>query len=609
MANFKTKKTTTPTTISKFLGLNTGETGDTQIKLGESGNMDNFYITSDYKLKKMYGYKCIYEFEKPIRGVYGTTLKNKGYLIVATGGSLYYFLQEDLEDETKKDTLEPTLIGSISDADVSFFEFNNYVYIIGGGYYKWDGTFLEKVEGYVPLIFISSNPTSGTGTVYDELNMLTGKKHQTFNGDGKTTVYKLAQSDVSSIYKVLVNGAETNQYTVDLKAGTVTFETAPDSAMDNVDIYWEKNDGDRYIIENMKYGTIFGGDTDSRVFLYGNDSCKNRTYFSGNEDGVPGVEYFPAANQVDVGPSNYALTDLTRQYDRLLATTNKPEAYYMTISTENLTIQINSTNTTTRLVPSVTTYPLNEAHGNMAYAQGQVLNNYPLTIDKSGLTLWKATNVRDEKNIQIVSERIQHDLNNMIMSGFKTVELQDDSQMWIGQGYTIFIYNYGNDTFSRIKIKNEIKQFSELNKKIYMTTLDNKVMQWDKTYTKYDNEIIKSHWEMNFSDFEAFYLRKTMQKVWILMQPAVKASADIGYISNLMTGAVKKYISYELNTGFDNLDFSNFSFKISTNPQPFKLKIKAKKFTNLKIVIDNEEETACTILGIALKVQKFGESK
>jgi hypothetical protein len=59
----------------------------------------------------------------------------------------------------------------------------------------------------------------------------------------------------------------------------------------------------------------------------------------------------------------------------------------------------------------------------------------------------------------------------------------------------------------------------------------------------------------------------------------------------------------------DDVDFSDFSFQVSNNPQPFRLKLKAKKFTNLKITIDNKERTDCTILALSLRVETGGESK
>ena len=358
----------------------------------------------------------------------------------------------------------------------------------------------------------------------------------------------------------------------------------------------------------MKYGTIFGGDIDTRVFLYGNPTCQNRTYYSGLVNGTPSVEYFPATAQVDVGPSNFALTDLTRQYDRLLATTNRPEAYYLTIGTESLPVTLVDNTQTTRLVPSVSTYPLNEIHGNIAPGQGQLIDNYPVTVDRHSLTLWKATNVRDEKNMEDISQRIKDDLIGLDMTKFKTFDYQSANQLWFGYNKDYYIYNYFNKTFSRLNLLNNMTGFSDVRDILYSSDDEGKLYKWAERFNTFDGEKINAHWEMNFDDFGASYLRKSMNRLWVLMQPQENSSAEIGFISNKKESSTKKRIEYKLQL-FNNVDYSDFSFKISSNPQPFRLKMKAKKFTNLKITIDNNEETDCTILQLALKVESFGESK
>lgn len=572
--------------------------------------MTNFFITNDYKLRKICGYKTFYNSSKPIRGMYSTNLGGTEYLLVATDGKLYYFTKSQLDDEEHWSTLTPTLIGSIPDNEVSFFTFDKKVYILCGKYMSWDGTTLKEVEGYTPLVFINTPPAGG-GLIYDEINMLSAKKHQTFNGDGTSKDFYIAQKSVTSIDKVLVDGEEktlTTDYTVDTTNGIVSFINAPQQAMDNVDIYWTLDDGDRDIIEGMKFGTIFGGDLDTRVFLYGNPACQNRTYFSGLEDGVPSVEYFPATAQVDIGPSNFALTDLTRQYDRLLATTNRPEAYYLSISTETLNVVLSDNSTATRLVPSVSTYPLNEIHGNVAPGQGQLIDNYPVTIDKNALIMWKATNVRDEKNMEDISQKIRDDLNKLDLKLFKTLDHQSENQLWFGEADKIYIYNYYNKTFSRLKIADYLRCFADLGNNVYMGTNSGKIVKWADNFTTYDEEIIDAYWEMNFSDFDTAYLRKTMNRLWVLMQPQGESSADIGYITNRNESVTKKHIKYKVQV-LNDVDFANFSFKISNNPQPFRLKMKAKKFTNLKITIENSEKTDCTILQLDLKIESFGESK
>ena len=599
MATLPQQKTIEPITIDKFLGLNLSNTGDTQIKLGESGNMNNFYITNDFKLRKMYGYKSFYNFGTPIKGMMPAVLNKIHYLLVATGGKLYYFLSDELDNEEDWDNLQPHEIGTIGNEDCSFFTFNNKVYILCGKYMSWDGTTLKEVEGYIPKVFIST-PPSGGGTEFEQINMLTGKKHQTFNGDGSSTTYKLAEKNIDSVDKVEVDGEEIIEYTTDLIEGTVTFTTAPSQNMDNVDIYWNKDNGNRSKIEKMRFGTIFGGDVDTRVFLYGNPDEQNRIRYSAPEDGIPSVEYFETFSQLDIGPKNFAVTDLTRQYDRLLVTTNKPEAYYLSISM----IQIDEETSAS----SIQTFPLNEAHGNIAMGQGQVINNDPVTIENGAIIRWKSTNVRDERNMSDISQKIKLDLIGMNLVNTKTLDHQSENQYWICIGNKIYIYNYYNDTYSKVTISDDLSQISDLDGVVYMATDQGKLVRFGEEFDDFDGNIINARWEMDFYDFGTPYLRKTMKKLWVLMQPQSKASATIGYISNKNESPIKKNIEYSL-VFLDNVDFSNFSFQISNNPQPFRLKLKAKKFTNLKIIIENIEKTDCTILALSLRVETGGESK
>ena len=609
MATVPVQKAIDPVTINKFLGLNLSNTGDTQIKLGESGNMNNFYITNDYKLRKMFGYKCFYDFEDEIDGMYSAIINNVHYLLVAVDSKLYYFTQAQLENEEAWDTITPTLIGTIGTGDCSFFTFGGKVYILSGKYQSWDGTNLVEVEGYVPRVFFNAPPAGG-GDEYEYMNLLTPKRYMEFNADGTSATYQLPQSNVDSIYKVMVNGVDqtlTTDYTVNTTNGTVTFTAGhiPASGMNNVSIYWSKNHNQRQYIEKMKFGTIFGGDVDTRVFLYGDPTEKNRIRYSVPQlddeyNGHPSVEYFTPFSKLEAGPANFAVTDLTRQYDRLLITTNKPEAYYLTLSM----IQLDETTTTT----SVQTFPLNEAHGNIAMGQGQVLNNDPVTIEKGAIIKWKSTNVRDERNMSDISQRIKLDLNDLYLNTAKTLDYSAYNQYWLCSTNKVYIYNYLNDTFSRITLAHDLSQIAELNDNVYMATDTGKLMKFGDQFDDFDGTTINATWEMNFYDFEVPYLRKTMRKIWVLLQPQAKASATIGYISNKNESPVKKRIEYSL-VFFDDVDFGDFSFQVSNNPQPFRLKLKAKKFTNLKITVENKEKTDCTILALSLRVETGGESK
>lgn len=599
MANISSGNKKDIFTLEKFLGLNLSNTGDTQIKEGESGNMTNWYITSDYKLKKFYGYKQIYKFDSKPQGMYSTTINNVKYLLIAIGGHLYSILEESLVDESTWETLVPVDLGELEDSPTTFFSFDKKVYILNGNKYRcWDGVTLREVEGYIPLVFISTPPAGG-GTAFESINLLTGKKHQTFNGNGTDKIFQLAENNILSIEKVIVNAIEITNYTVDLNTGKVTLKTAPTEAMDNVDIYWTGINNDRDFIDKMRAAIIFGGGVDTRVFLYGNEDEQNRIRYSSIANKVPSVEYFPAVNQIDIGANNFAVTDLRRHYDRLLVTTNKPDAYY--ISLDSLDIEGYTT-------LSPITYPLNEVHGNIAFAQGQVINNDPVTIEENSIIRWKSTSVRDERNANDISERIKKDIVDISLKNAITLDYQKESQLWICCNDDLYIYNYYNDTFSRIKLAHSFDKLVLFNNEIYGLTEDGIMVKFSENYQTFNGEIIKAHWEMNFSDFKAEYLRKNMNRVWILMQPQGHCSADIGYITNRNELAVKKHIEYSVAV-LDDVDFANFSFAVSSNPQPFRLKLKAKKFTNLKMIIDNEEETDATILALTLRYEYGGESK
>ena len=603
MSTIPTNTDIAPYVIKKFLGLNLTSTGDTQILDGESGNMSNFVITDDYKLRKCDGYKKVYNFGNQVKGMYACSTPSGMVLLLVSLGNLYEIPQSVLDDDTSWEDNPPILIGSVGNYDTTFFSFDKKVYILNGHkYYSFDITTetLSEVEGYTPLVYFNASPDGG-GDEYDQINMLSPKKHMTFNGDGVHNVYQLAQKNIDSVDKVIVNGSEVQSadYQVDLANGTVTFDAEPSSGTDNVDIYWSKNDGNRHIIEEMKAGIVYGGDVDTKVFLYGSESTPNRIYYSATANGAPSVEYFPATNQVDIGPSNFAVTDLTRQYDRLIATTNKPEAY---------TIGIDLINVNGYETPSVVTLPLNEVHGNIAFAQGQVINNDPVTIENGQIIKWKSTTIRDERNMEVISEKIKDDLVSMDLKYCKTCDFQDKNQLWLSLGNKVYIYNYFNKTYSRLMLPIDTDLLQIVGKNMYMTDIRGNLYKFDENYQTFDDEIINAHWEMNFSNFGMSYLRKTMRKIWVLLQPQASASAEIGYITNINESPVKKTISYKL-TFFDDLDFSDFSFKVSINPQPFRLKLKAKKLTNLKVTIDNENEDDCTILELALKLEANGESK
>ena len=85
--------------------------------------MNNFIITDDYKLRKVEGYKSVYDFNSQITGTYTFNTGSETYLLIVVDGKLYKIPQTKLDDDSTWETLTPTLIGSVGDYDTTFFSF------------------------------------------------------------------------------------------------------------------------------------------------------------------------------------------------------------------------------------------------------------------------------------------------------------------------------------------------------------------------------------------------------------------------------------------------------------------------------------------------------
>lgn len=583
MAYIQTTSQPSPTSIDNFLGLNMNETGDTQLKLGEASKMKNFRITKNYKLTKMNGYKKKYEASGSIRAQWVGKLGIEEINVYVAGGKIYN---------------NGTEIGTITDDVTSIFEFDQKLYFINGHEYKvWNGAELKDVEGYIPLVKIATTP-QGVGTDYEPINLLTGKKHQTFSSDGTEKDFYLLETNVTSIDKVLVNGTETT-VTKDLTNGKVTFSTAPTQGVDNVDVYWTKTDTNRNLILKNKYFQKYGLANDTRVFLYGNEEAKNRIYFSDLASGVPSVEYFPATNFLDIGSSNEYVTDISRQYDRLIIS-KETETYYSTYEA--------ITDSTGQSIITFPVYPLNSSHGMVAKGQGQLLDNYVTTIDSS-IVMWTNTNTKDERNAEIISQRVQEWLNEKDLTKAKTLDYQELKEYWLAVDNEIMIYNYGNSTFYLLEIPHKITSLTSYQGIIYFGTEDGKIMKFNEDTTTYDGEIIEAIWESGFYDFEVEYKRKTMRILWITLKPYSNTSLVINYTSDRETGTDEKEISASYFS-YVFLNYGNFTYNTNQVIKPYRIKLKAKKFAFLKLILSNKkEDEKVTINSIAIQKSYGGNVK
>ena len=577
--------------IDKFLGENVSLTGDTNLLNGELSLCENAKITPEYKIRKREGYKQLFApLTMPIKGQWSGLIGGIFYHLFACNGHLYKTIAGVNTD-----------LGTLTDEKTNFFYFGTKLYIQNKHEYKsFDGTNLIDVVGYVPKIFIGT-PNTGGGTAYENINLLNGSVHQTFNADGIATVFTLSQSNINTLDKVLVNGALmilTTDYTADLVTGKVTFVVVPIVGQDNIDIYWTKGIGARSEITGYTQAILFGGTNDTRVHLYGNGT--NVITFSGLADGVPSAEYFPALNTSVIGSSEFPIKSILKQYDRMIISTTKASFYSIYDFSNN--------------IASFPVYPLNDKAG--ALQQGQLILNNPFLINSSVIEI-VSTNVRDERNVVNKSGRVQPLLDAIDLKTAITFDYEDLNEYWVCVSNIAYIYNYGNDTWYHYVLNDIPSSFTVIDGVLYMGTSLGLIMEWAEynkvgQIPKYltDNSIvIHTRVESGFMDFGISYKRKFLNFGWIGLKPETRSVCFIEWQSDYDSSNDIEPIYYSL-LDFDDIDFNDFTFLVNYNPQPFTVKLKAKKFAYFKLILKNDSlNETMTILNINLPAIVGGNTK
>ena len=201
----------------------------------------------------------------------------KGEMVAHVGNALWY------DDGFR-------LRGDMNELPSKGFIFNDKLYIKDGkNYICCDGNGLPKdvcEEAYVPTTTIARKP-SGGGTQYEDVNLISDYRKNSFLAEGKSTVYLLDAMSIDEVTEVKVNGQtiDASQYTVDLYAGKVTFKTAPavpnTDGQDNVEITFKKRvPGYKERILHCTLLQVF----DNRVFFSGNPDYPNYVWHCSLDD-------------------------------------------------------------------------------------------------------------------------------------------------------------------------------------------------------------------------------------------------------------------------------------------------------------------------------------
>ena len=232
---------------------------------------DSLNVWKDYKetesIRTRPGMRLRESFTEAVHGIY---FYNDS-LIVHSGTKLYKVTGDEHE----------VLYDGVSNSSGNSFVYEGVFYFKDGGHYlQYDGETIKDVVGYIPTTTIARKPIGG-GTKYEDVNMLSPYRKNSFLSDGGSFDYYLDTMNIDSDYLPVVTCNDevvsTDEYEVDYVEGKITFSNyAPDAPLtdgqDNVIIEFKKTvPGYRENILNSTLLQIF----DNRVFFSGNKDYPN----------------------------------------------------------------------------------------------------------------------------------------------------------------------------------------------------------------------------------------------------------------------------------------------------------------------------------------------
>jgi hypothetical protein len=534
--------------IKKFLGVNENPDGDTKLKLGEAISSLNWRITKDNHLQKRPGYGVFADLgDTPVLGAWCGYV-NKELMFVASCGCKLWKIDGDA----------PVEIGDVEGDHAHFFGFDEKLYLLTGSkYYVYDGETLREVEGYRPLVATAVPPTGG-GTQLEQINLLNGKRRALFSPDGTAKVFQLPETNLASIdyVKNVADGTDISYSSVDLSAGTVTFNSAPAAGTNTIEIGWTVSENGRSIIEAMRFSETYNGPTDSRVFLYGDGS--NKAYYSGLDiNNKPTAEYFPALNEVAVDSANTPITAMIRHFNSLLAF--KPDGAF-SITYDTITLENGVVTAGFYVVP------MNREIGHVAPGQAVLVKNNPYTLFGRSVYEWRLSSFakKDERAARQISDRVWNTLAGLDLTKAICFDDEYNTEYYICQGGTAVVYNYTADAWY---IYDNIPSTCFITKdgSLYFGTPDGKIMRFSRDFRNDNGMPISTYWESGSIDFGADFRLKHTSDIWVSLKPESQARVTVTIQSNRKSVYTEKAVSSSLAT-FSHMDFSHFSF--ATNRKP-----------------------------------------
>ena len=154
---------------------------------------DSVNMWKDYKetdsIRTRPDFKVLQSFNEPVYGIFFYN----NYTLVHSGTKLYKVASGAAT------AIYTKMNSALSDS----FIYNDILYIKDGkNYLQYDGATVTEVVGFIPTTSIARKP-SGGGTIYQDVNYLTGYRYNTFLADGESKEFLLDAKNIDNVVPVV----------------------------------------------------------------------------------------------------------------------------------------------------------------------------------------------------------------------------------------------------------------------------------------------------------------------------------------------------------------------------------------------------------------------
>ena len=571
-------------------------TDPTLVERSRSPLCTNIIADSGGMPEKRLGWRVLHQRQNKINGLYSGVFDGVLKKLAHVGPRLYEFT-DDGETEPVQ------LLSGIANHKSRGLMLGGKLWIVTGSeYICYDGTTASKsFDCYVPTITIS-RPPAGGGEPYEDVNMLTPYRKESFQTDGTSTVFVLSgRIDNSGAVTVWIDDVEqTEGFTVNRAQGKVTFSTAPEAP--------EAGSADRVVIQyphtvsgyadRIAKCTIigtYGLGGDNRVFLSGNPDFPNRDWMSGFEDPT----YFPDLGFSVLGSEDTEIMGYLGigGYQAIVKTDNGKEP----------TIFFRSGSLSDSGAAVFTTTPAMSGVGAVAPGSFGNLLDDPVFVSGTGIF---GVSMSDMSGQRVTQNRSYFVNAKLVKEDLKSAE----GITWDGKyllafpnGHCYVLDGRQEKSYRSAALGDFVYEcyywenipavcWLCVGGELYFGTGDGKICRFnsdDHTVNAYSDNgtAISAVWATKFDDDGTPGYYKTMIKkgCCVTLKPYSRSSGTVYFRTDKTEGTEKPAAMDTMDIfSFNDIDFSRFTFVSDDGPKEIFFNHKEKNYKRLQIIVRND---------------------